>query len=405
MRGYRSPNEYRQMTRQLDSRLYLTAKEAASELNISVPSLYAYVSRGLIKSQSISTSRKKGYLRSDVKALKNKQRGAKGDPNFFFTPELKEDKITTITESGPTYRGHDSIALARTESLETLAGLLWQSEPTVFCSSKPPIVPKQLGALRQRYKALNPLHQYIAMYPLIEQSNPKSYNLTGERVARTSAEVIRWLSSFVADSDEYPDEPIHKFIARKRGVNEGYAELFRAFLVLLADHEQGPASLAAKNTAYAGNTPYGSVASGLITWQGAYVLKGVVQPPIDFINEIMTKSDPAARIVRSLQQGMPLPGFEHPIYGGRDPRGALLLELTREYLPDDEDASKFCRAAEIAEELTERSPSAILVAAFLAYKFGMPNQIRALIAVARSVGWLGHAIEIYKTNKPFSRNA
>jgi len=81
------------MSKQLDSRLYLTAQEAAAALNISVTSLYSYVSRGLIKSQSTGSSRRKGYLRSDITALKNKQRGAKDDPNFFFAPDLKKDKI------------------------------------------------------------------------------------------------------------------------------------------------------------------------------------------------------------------------------------------------------------------------------------------------------------------------
>jgi len=84
------------MSKQLDSRLYLTAQEAAAALNISVTSLYSYVSRGLIKSQSTGSSRRKGYLRSDITALKNKQRGAKDDPNFFFAPDLKKDKITRV---------------------------------------------------------------------------------------------------------------------------------------------------------------------------------------------------------------------------------------------------------------------------------------------------------------------
>jgi len=92
------------MRKQLDSRLYLTAQEAASTLGISMASLYSYVSRGLIKSQSADGSRSKGYLRSDIAALKNKQRGAKDDPNFFFSPDLKKDRITQITKSGETCR-------------------------------------------------------------------------------------------------------------------------------------------------------------------------------------------------------------------------------------------------------------------------------------------------------------
>jgi len=88
------------MSKQLDSRLYLTSQEAAAALNISVTSLYSYVSRGLIKSQSTHGSRKRGYLRSDITALKDRQNGDKNDHNFFLEPDLRQDKITQITESG-----------------------------------------------------------------------------------------------------------------------------------------------------------------------------------------------------------------------------------------------------------------------------------------------------------------
>jgi len=392
------------MNEQLDSRLYLTAQEAATTLGISVTSLYSYVSRGLIKSQSRGGSRSKGYLRSDITRLKNKQRGAKDDPNFFFTPDLKKDRITQITKSGPVYRGQDAANLARTESLESVASVLWRSDPSLFDTNQVSVKPSDFASLRSRFRGLNPMNQYISLAATIEHANPRSYNLSAEGVVSTSIDVTRWIAAIIADSDDYPDNtPIHKYFASKRGVGEGCAELLRALLVLAADHQQGPASLAAKNTAYAGNTPYATVASALITWQGAFVLQGMVQPLTHFLLEIMTQPDPTSTIISRLQGGAPLPGFEHPIYGARDPRGALLLELTKEYLPDDKDAGKLCEASEVAEELTGRSPSLNLITNFLAYKFGMPDQMRALTAVGRTVGWLAHAMEIYKSNNPFGQ--
>jgi len=215
------------------------------------------------------------------------------------------------------------------------------------------------------------MSQYISLSTLIEQANPRAYNLSADGVVNTGADVTRWLAAIVADSDEFPaTTPIHKYIATKRDTGEGVAELLRALLVLAADHQQGPASLAAKNTAYAGNTPYASVASALITWQGAFVLQGMVQPLTHFLVEIIKSPDPTSAIIKRLQGGTPLPGFDHPIYGARDPRGALLLELTKEYLPDDKDARKLCRAAELAEELADRSPSLNLITNFLARAHG-----------------------------------
>jgi len=271
--------------------------------------------------------------------------------------------------------------------------LLWQSDTLPFETSRLPVIPSDLSSLRSRIKGLNPMNQYISLFAAIEQANPKAYNLSEEGVICTGVDVTRWLVAIIADSDDYPaTTPIHEYLASKRGANEGCAELLRALLVLAADHQQGPASLAAKNTAYAGNTPYAAVASALITWQGAFVLQGMVQPLTHFLLEIMTSSDPTSTIISRLQGGAPLPGFDHPIYGAKDPRGALL-----------HDARKLCQAAEAAEELTGRSPSLNLFTNFLAYKFSMSDQMRALTAVSRCVGWLAHAFEIYKSNNPFGR--
>ena len=49
---------------------YLTAKEAAALLSVKETTLYAYVSRGLIRSQAVSdTPRQHLYLAEDVQQL------------------------------------------------------------------------------------------------------------------------------------------------------------------------------------------------------------------------------------------------------------------------------------------------------------------------------------------------
>ena len=49
---------------------YLTAKEAATLLSVKEATLYAYVSRGLIRSQAVSdTPRQHLYLAEDVQQL------------------------------------------------------------------------------------------------------------------------------------------------------------------------------------------------------------------------------------------------------------------------------------------------------------------------------------------------
>src|ERR1700748_1726154 len=84
--------------------LYLSAREAAAELAISPATLYAYVSRGLIRSEPSPDSRSHRY-RADVPWL--------------------DQAIATIPELGPIYRGVNCVELAEKDTLEHAATLLW----------------------------------------------------------------------------------------------------------------------------------------------------------------------------------------------------------------------------------------------------------------------------------------
>ena len=53
--------------------LYLSAREAAAELSISPATLYAYVSRGLIRSEPSPDSRSHRYRAEDVRGLKERR--------------------------------------------------------------------------------------------------------------------------------------------------------------------------------------------------------------------------------------------------------------------------------------------------------------------------------------------
>ena len=50
--------------------LYLSAREASADLAISQATLYAYVSRGLIRSEPSEDSRSHRYRAEDVRTLK-----------------------------------------------------------------------------------------------------------------------------------------------------------------------------------------------------------------------------------------------------------------------------------------------------------------------------------------------
>src|SRR5215468_11967124 len=108
--------------------LYLSAPEAAAELAISPATLYAYVSRGLIRSEPTPDSRKNRYRAEDIRGLKER-RAPSPEPRGFksFDPDLPvlDSAIATITEAGPIYRGVNCVDLAEKDTLEHAATLLW----------------------------------------------------------------------------------------------------------------------------------------------------------------------------------------------------------------------------------------------------------------------------------------
>src|SRR5438046_1343943 len=80
---------------------YVDADEAARWLGISRASLYAYVSRGLVRSEPVSGSKARRYHRADVEALARRGRGAGPRASasaLRFGEPLLESSLTLIQD-------------------------------------------------------------------------------------------------------------------------------------------------------------------------------------------------------------------------------------------------------------------------------------------------------------------
>lgn len=110
------------------------AEEAARLLGISVATLYAYVSRGLLRSEAgDGRTRARRYRLEDIEALRTRKehrrepaKAAAGALDFGL-PVL-ESAITLIKEGNLYYRGHNAQELAQTHSFEEVAALLWTGD-------------------------------------------------------------------------------------------------------------------------------------------------------------------------------------------------------------------------------------------------------------------------------------
>src|SRR5579859_2016873 len=107
----------------------MTADEAAARLGVSRATLYAYVSRGRIRSQATpGPSRARGYAREDIERLRQRTEGRR-DPEKAAAGALRwgvpvlESAITLIDGRNLYYRGKDAAGLARTASIDEVAAL------------------------------------------------------------------------------------------------------------------------------------------------------------------------------------------------------------------------------------------------------------------------------------------
>ena len=123
---------------------WLSSKEAARRLGVSAATLYAYVSRGLLRSEGTNGQRERRYRADDVAQLKRRRDvGRKAESIAahaldFGTPVL-ESSLTLIENGRLFYRGQDAARLARNSSLEQVAQLLWDCDDRPFAPrNRPP---------------------------------------------------------------------------------------------------------------------------------------------------------------------------------------------------------------------------------------------------------------------------
>lgn len=164
-----------------------------------------------------------------------------------------------------------------------------------------------------------------------------------------------------------------------------------AAMVLLADHDIAASTLAVRIAASTRAHPYAVVSAGLAALDGP--LHGAASGlAYQLLTEASGGSGPATTISDRLRAGVSVPGFGHPLYPAGDPRAAALFDLL-------DDGAVKRDALRLDRTMRTRSGTAAnidLALAALALEYRMPAEAGEVIfAVARTAGWLAHALEEY----------
>jgi len=151
--------------------------------------------------------------------------------------------------------------------------------------------------------------------------------------------------------------------------------------------------------------PYAVVATGLGAVGGA--LHGGASLGVEAMLAAAGSPADVPRVVGSvLRRGERIPGFGHFVYCAGDPRAVFLLGKVRAAAPG---SPRLEVAEALAAEVARRglpSPNIDFALGALASVSGMVTGAgQAVFAVARTAGWLGHALEEYARRTPLRPRA
>lgn len=386
---------------------WMTAEQAAHALGVARSTLYAYVSRGLVRSTSVSGAQQRRYPRREIERLAVERERARkpalvARASLDWGRPVLSSELTLIADGRLYYRGRDAIELSGHATLEDVAALLLACDPVDLQASTPPRVD---AATLRALARLDPIQACTAGFAWLQGLDDGDGAASRDAARSTAARcsrLLRLMTAVVAGRS--PDrDPVHRQLARAWQLDERGADLVRQALTLCADHELNASSFAARCVASTGAELGACVTAGLAAlsgtrhcgvttaiealWDRSLAARG--QTALDrLVDEGLAGSDAQIAGV----PGQSVPGFGHPLYPDGDPRAqALLARLPRRHRNERLLAAVFARngqhpSIDYALVAIRRSLALPLGHAYLAFALG------------RTVGWLAHAVEQGRSN-------
>src|SRR5580704_2102591 len=362
---------------------WLSTDEALLRLRVRPQTLYAYVSRGRLRAEpDPAEPRRSRYRASDVAALaERKARGRKASDvavgAIAWGEPVLASAITTVAGGRLYYRGQDAVRLSDAATLEEVARLLRGG----------------LGLPPDAHVAApageTAPARAFAVFAARATADPPAQDRLAEDLAAEAAGLLDLMAAAVAGPEGWaPREEdagaIHERLGRAwRAPREGCDAIRRA-LVLLADHELNASTFAARIAASTGASLSAAVLAGLAALSGPR--HGGMAARVEAFAAAAARDD-----WRKASRGGPPPGFGHQLYPDGDARAAALLAAI------EPPPALAALRAEVEAATGERANMDYALTA-LRQSLLLPAEAPfALFAVARTAGWLAHAIEQIET--------
>jgi citrate synthase len=370
--------------------LFLTSTEAARYLGVSRLTLYAYVSRGWVRSEGGDNSRSRRYNRLDLERLQQRKEirsapGAKLTTALSWGVPLLETELTLIDEGQLYYRGRSAIDLARSEPFSRAVGWFWnQDQPFEVPTDGIPFKPQP---------RLPPLREFQRFLLELSDHDVGGFDLTVPNALSTGWRILElFLWCLIGRSNvrlELAAEQLQQKWAPK---SPELADVLNAALILCMDHELNASSFTARVVASAGSSLYEVVLAGLCALRG-HRHGGMSLLCYQLLAELESSNTLRTTLVEWQREKGFVPGFGHPLYPGGDIRAKALLQMLKKIRVGQAQAKLVVQAGQVL-----RRPATIdLALAAVARAFDLPaSSPFTIFALGRVAGWIGHAIEQHR---------
>ncbi len=373
----------------MDEPRLLTAVEAAARLGVKRQTLYAYVSRGVLE-RTMSLDGKTSLFRpDDVDGLRSRRhRSVPGEVGTLIA-----SSITTVDDRGHTYRGvpvGDLVSAAM--SFEEVADLIWGDDGPWNLAFA------DIAQLRAMQSALQPdtplLDRLRVSVATLSAGDRLRHDLTPAAVVAAGRRMVMGMvaalpKQHIGPHDRLADQ-LWLALAPEAG-SPDRRQALNAALVLLADHDLAASTFAVRVAASVRADPYSLVSTGLGAMGG--VLHGAASSAVNRFFATANEIGPEAAFGRRLADGASMPGVGHKVYRTGDPREAALLDLVRVGWADDHRLDTVLATRDLVTQRLDAPPNVDFALGALTWLADMGPGAGDLFAIARTVGWIAHALE------------
>ncbi len=392
----------------------LTTDETAKRLGVKPQTVYAYVSRGLLSRERTSRgstfdAREVDHLaRTSRQATAGGRSGGAGRDLAFVT------ELTLIEGGRLRYRGLDAVELSRRRRFEEVAWWLWSGTwpgpdavaPTAWTTPEAARV-AVVGAHHVLPPDALPIDRFTVGVAAAGAADELRHDLSPAAVKIAGRAIVGVLLDSLPELGRGGSRAAAPAVAARLwsrlsplpATPERVAVLDAA-LILVADHELAPSTLAARVAAAFRANPYAVVSTGLGPASGVYHSGSASEVERLLIEAEATDVDRA--VGRRLQTGPLVHGFGMRLYPDGDPRGAELLGRLDALEGAQQRRAIVDRVLAVGRDRAFPEPNVDMALGALSFLAQMvPGAAQAIATFGRTAGWIAHAIEEYASGSTF----